>query len=54
MNNSFGGPEEIPLNQAVELVASNGIERVEVSGDDIKLFTADGQEYESRKESGNI
>ncbi|MDA1189829.1 MAG: ATP-dependent zinc metalloprotease FtsH [Chloroflexi bacterium] len=53
MNDSLGGSQDIPINQAIGFVASNKIERVEVNGDNLKLFATDGQEYKSRKEPGS-
>ncbi|MFA5010031.1 MAG: ATP-dependent zinc metalloprotease FtsH [Patescibacteria group bacterium] len=42
----------IPLTEVIERVDSGRVEKIEVKGDALKIFTVDGKEYLSRKEGG--
>jgi len=42
----------IPLSEVIERVDSGRVEKITVRGENLKIFTTDGKEYVSRKETG--
>lgn len=44
--------QNIPLSEVVERVETGKVDKIVVRGEGLKVFTADGKEYSSRKERG--
>ena len=53
MSDSFGGSEEISINEVVSMAARGNIDTLEVRGDALTVTTRAGEVYSSRKESGS-
>lgn len=44
--------QDIPLSDVISKVESGRVDKIEVSGEELTIFTTDGQEFTSRKERG--
>ena len=53
MSDSFGGSEEISINEVVSMAARGSIDTLEVRGDALTVTSRTGEVYSSRKESGS-
>ena len=53
MSDSFGGSEEISINEVVSMAARGSIDTLEVRGDALTVTARTGEVYSSRKESGS-
>ena len=53
MSDSFGGSEEISINEVVSMAARGSIDTLEVRVDALTVTTRTGEVYSSRKESGS-
>ena len=53
LSNSFGGSEELPINEVITMAGRGQVQSIEVKGDSLTVTTFSGETYESRKESGS-
>ena len=51
-SDALGGPQEIPISEVISRSVRGDIERIEVRGDRLAVFTTSGDSYSSRKEAG--
>ncbi|MCH9010056.1 MAG: hypothetical protein IIC21_05480, partial [Chloroflexi bacterium] len=47
-----GGAPEIEISQVMQMAQSGLLEKIEVKGDDLIVFTISGEVFASRKETG--
>ena len=50
---SVGGDAEISINEVISMTAREEVDRIEVKGDALTIYTASGETLTSRKESGS-
>ena len=53
LSGSFGGSEELPINEVITMAGRGQVENIEVKGDTLIVTTFSGETFESRKESGS-
>jgi len=53
LSNSFGGSNELSINEVITMASRGQVESIEVKGDSLTVTTFSGETYESRKESGS-
>ena len=51
-SDTLGGSQEIPVSEVISRSVRGEIERIEVRGDRLAVFTTSGESYSSRKEEG--
>ncbi len=51
-SDALGGTQEIPVSEVISRSVRGEIERIEVRGDRLSVFTTSGDSYSSRKEQG--
>ena len=51
-SDALGGPQDIPVSEVISRSVRGEIERIEVRGDRLAVFTTSGESYSSRKEEG--
>ena len=51
-SDALGGSQEIPVSEVISRSVRGEIERIEVRGDRLAVFTTSGDSYSSRKEAG--
>ena len=51
-SDTLGGSQEIPVSEVISRSVRGEIERIEVRGDRLAVFTTSGDSYTSRKEAG--
>ena len=51
-SDTLGGTQEIPVSEVISRSVRGEIERIEVRGDRLAVFTTSGESYSSRKEEG--
>ncbi len=51
-SDTLGGSQEIPVSEVISRSVRGEIERIEVRGDRLAVFTTSGESYTSRKEAG--
>ena len=52
-SSSFGGSEELPINEVITMASRGQVESIEVKGDSLTINTFSGETFQSRKESGS-
>ena len=53
LSGSFGGPEELPINEVITMAGRGQVQNIEVRGDSLTITTFSGETFESQKESGS-
>ncbi len=53
LSGSFGGSEELYINEVITMASRGQVESIEVRGDSLTINTFSGETFESRKESGS-
>ena len=53
LSSSFGGSNELSINEVITMASRGQVESIEVKGDSLTVTTFSGETYESRKESGS-
>ena len=52
-SSSFGGSEELPINEVITMASRGQVESIEVKGDSLTINTFSGETFQSRKEAGS-
>ncbi|MCI0812313.1 MAG: ATP-dependent zinc metalloprotease FtsH [Chloroflexi bacterium] len=51
-SNPLGGSQQIPISEVIIMTARGDVDRIEVRGSDLDIFTTSGENFTSRKEDG--
>ncbi|MCI0887342.1 MAG: ATP-dependent zinc metalloprotease FtsH [Chloroflexi bacterium] len=51
-SNPLGGSRQIPISEVIIMTARGDVDRIEVRGSDLDIFTTSGENFTSRKEDG--
>ncbi|MGD8586757.1 MAG: ATP-dependent zinc metalloprotease FtsH [Chloroflexota bacterium] len=54
LNGQFSGPEDISLTQVATMIESGEVDRIQVSGNRVTIFTEDGSSQQSVKDEGSV
>ncbi|MCI0822196.1 MAG: AAA family ATPase, partial [Chloroflexi bacterium] len=51
-SNPLGGSQQIPISEVIIMTARGDVDRIEVRGSNLDIFTTSGENFTSRKEDG--